>query len=158
VLTAEHDLSKFSSGKADLDDWLRSHALKSEGLTARTYVVCEKDNVVVGYYCLATGSVLRGDLPSKLKRTRGLPRQIPVAIIGRLARDLRYKGQGLGADLLRDALARILSVSRSVGIRAVLVHALDEEAATFWREYDFVECPVDSRTFYLPIETIADAV
>lgn len=93
-----------------------------------------------------------------MKRVQGLPNQIPVAIIGRLARDENYKGQGLGQDLLQDALKRILAVSRMIGVRAVLVHAIDEKAATFWRDYEFIECPVGSRTFYLPLETIAGAL
>lgn len=104
------------------------------------------------------GSVQRADLPPKMKRVQGLPHTIPVAIIGRLARDKKYAGQGLGADLLQDALRRILAVSKMIGVRAVLVHALDDEAAKFWREYEFIECPVGSRTFYLAVDTIADAI
>ncbi len=93
-----------------------------------------------------------------MKRARGLPNSVPVAIIGRLARDQGYVGKGLGKDLLRDALTRILAASQIVGIRAVLVHALDDEAVSFWKEHEFIECPIDSRTFYLPVETIADAI
>lgn len=156
-LTAAHDLTKFDSEKPALDDWLRNNALTSEGKTARTYVVCE-GKVVVGYYCIATGSVERAALPSKMKRVQGLPRQIPVAILGRLARDKRYRGKGLGLDLLNDALSRILVASKSIGVRAVLVHALDEEAIEFWKDNEFIECPVGSRTFYLPIETIVSAL
>jgi len=158
-LTSAHDLSRFNSGTPTLDDWLKKRALESEvGNTSRTYVVCEQKLIVVGYYCISMGSVQRGDLPPKMKRVQGLPNQIPVAIIGRLARDENYKGQGLGQDLLQDALKRILAVSRMIGVRAVLVHAIDEKAATFWRDYEFIECPVGSRTFYLPLETIAGAL
>jgi hypothetical protein len=157
-LAEQHDLSVFRSGQDALDTWLKHHALTSEGKTARTYVVCRNVNIVVGYYCISTGSVERRALPAKMKRARGLPTQIPVAIIGRLARDISYKGTGLGLDLLQDALTRILSASRILGIRAVLVHALDEHAAAFWKANDFIECPIESRTFYLPIETIADAI
>lgn len=157
-LTAKHDLTKFKSGKEPLDDWLRKHSLESEGKTARTYVVCEKNIVVVGYYCISTGSVERRALPSKMKRGQGIPNQVPVAIIGRLARDITYKGKGLGLDLLQDALTRILSASRIIGVRAVLVHALDEEAAVFWKDNEFIECPVGSKTFYLSIETIESAL
>ena len=156
-LRSEHDVTRFNSGKAALDDWLRNRALQSEGVTSRTYVVCE-GNVVVGYYCISTGSVERRMLPAKMKRASGLPNQISVAIIGRLARDLSYKSKGMGSDLLQDALTRILSASRIIGIRAVLVHALDDDASRFWREHEFIEYPVDSRTFYLPIETLADAL
>jgi hypothetical protein len=157
-LTARHDLSKFNSGKAALDDWLRNHALESEGKTARSYVVCENRVTVVGYYCISTGSVERQALPSKMKRQQGLPNQIPVLILGRLARDISYNGKGLGSDLLQDAFIRILSASKIVGFRTLLVHALDDEAAGFWKEYEFIEYPTGSKTFYMPIETIADAV
>ena len=157
-LTADHDLGRFASGKRELDDWLKIHALESEGRTARTYVVCAPQRAVVGYYCISTGSVERRALPSKVKRTRGLPNQVPVAIIGRLARDVRYAGTGLGQDLLQDALRRVLAASRIVGLRAVLVHALDDAAAKFWQDHEFIECPIASRTFYLPIETIVDAI
>ena len=156
-LTARHDVSKFNSGKPPLDDWLRNRALNSEGETARTYVVCENSVVVVGYYCISAGCVERQALPPKLKRKQGLPRQVPVAIIGRLARDISYRGRGLGLDLLQDALARVLSASRIIGVRAVLVHALDDGAAAFWKDNEFIECPLGSKTFYLPIETIEDA-
>jgi GNAT superfamily N-acetyltransferase len=157
-LTGEHDLGQFDCGKPALDDWLKSRALESEGRTARTYAVCEPRRVVVGYYCIATGSVERRALPSAMKRAKGLPNQVPVAIVGRLARDRRYAGKGLGRDLLQDALSRILAASRIIGIRAVLVHALDEEAAKFWQAHEFMECPIGSGTFYLAVETIADAI
>jgi GNAT superfamily N-acetyltransferase len=156
-MSSAHDVSRFSSGKPALDDWLRNNAAESEGRTARTNVVCE-GNRVVGYYCISTGSVERGALPSKMKRARGMPNQIPIAIIGRLARDETYAGRGLGKDLLQDALRRILAASRIIGVRAVLVHALDAAAAKFWTDHEFIECPVGSRTFFLPIETIAGAV
>jgi GNAT superfamily N-acetyltransferase len=156
-LTRAHDLSRFNGGKSELDEWLRNNALDSEGRSARTYVVCE-GLAVVGYYCISTGSVERRQLPPKMKRARGLPNQIPVAIIGRLARDESYRGKGLGKDQLQHALQRILAASQIIGVRAILVHGVDDEAARFWKEHEFIECPIDSRTFYLSIETIADAI
>jgi GNAT superfamily N-acetyltransferase len=157
-ITSQHDTSRFKSGKVSLDDWLRDLALESEGRSARTYVACAKDQSVVGYYCISTGSVERSGLASKMKRARGLPNQVPVAIIGRLARDETCAGRGLGKDLLQDALRRILAASRIIGVRAVLVHALGDEAAKFWRDHEFIESPIRSGAFYLPIETIADAI
>lgn len=156
-LNETHDLSRFDCGKPLLNEWLQQRALESEGRTARTYVVCE-GNVVVGYYCISAGSVERKNLPPKLRRAQGLPHFIPVTILGRLARDMGYRRISLGADLLRDALIRILGASQIVGSRAVLFHAIDEEAAKFWKSNEFVECAVGSRTFVLPIETIADAL
>jgi hypothetical protein len=155
-LSAAHDVSQFDCGKPPLDVWLKNSALESEGRTARTYVVCD-GSVVIGYYCIANGSVERRALPSKLKRTQGLPNQIPVAIIGRLARHSETKWKGLGSDLLQDALTRITAAAEIIGVRAVLVHALDEQSAAFWKAAEFTECPIGSKTFYLPIETIVDA-
>lgn len=156
-LASDHDLSRFDCGNEALNNWLKVHALNSEGQSARTYVVCEK-NVVVGYYCIAAGSIERRALPPKLKRQQGLPHQTPVAIIGRLARDTAYSGLGLGPDLLRDAVTRIVSASQIIGVRCILVHAIDDEAARFWTDNEFIEYPDSSRTFFMPLEKVFDAL
>ncbi len=152
-----HDLSAFNSGNAALDVWLRHRARLSEGKTARTYVVCEASRVV-GYYCLSTGSVDRHALPGKIKRTQGLPHHEPVVIIGRLARDISFRRYGLGGDLLRDALLRVLELSQIAGIRAVLVHSVDDPATAFWMQHGFIETPIGSQTLFLPVENIAAAL
>ena len=156
-LTAAHDLSRFDCGNHALNDWLKGHALKSEGVSARTYVVCE-NNVVIGYYCIATGSVERRALPSKMKRQQGLPDQMPVAIIGRLARNVTYRGKGLGLDLLQDAFTRILSASAIIGVRCIMVHAIDDEAAKFWKANEFIEHPESSRILFMSVDTIVSAL
>ena len=71
---------------------------------------------------------------------------------------MKYKGSGLGLDLLRDALSKIAVASLTIGIRCVLVHATDDKAAQFWKENEFIESPIGSRTFYMPIETIIDSL
>jgi GNAT superfamily N-acetyltransferase len=157
-LDTSHDFSKFDCGKQVLNDWLRNTASGSEGTTARTYVVCIENRVVVGYYCISTGSIERKALPAKFKRQQGIPNQIPVAIIGRLAVDFSYKRIGLGHDLLSDALKRVASAAEIIGIRAVLVHALDEESVPFYTEHKFQHCPTGDRTFFLPIETIVGSL
>lgn len=156
-LNTSHDLSKFDCGKQVLNDWLRNTASGSEGTTARTYVVCS-DNFVVGYYCISTGSIERKAIPTKFKRQQGIPNQIPVAIIGRLAVDLSQQGIGLGRDLLSDALKRVASAAEIIGIRAVLLHALDEETVPFYIKHKFQRCPTGDRTFFLPIETIIGSI
>jgi hypothetical protein len=153
----DHDFSGFDCGNEELNDWLKKQAVKSQGKTAQTYVVCE-NNVVVGYYCILAGSVEREKAPKPLKK-HGTPNPIPVAIIGRLARDLSRKGTGLGEDLLSDALHRIAQASHTIGIRAVLVHAIDDNATKFWKDTaSFLESPIEARTFFLPIETIIEAI
>jgi predicted GNAT family acetyltransferase len=156
LLNASHDLIRFDCGNDALNDWLKVRAIASEGRTARTYVVCE-GKTVVGYYCLASGGIQRGELPKALRK-HGLPNAVPVVIIGRLARDLSYKGSGLGLDLLQHALSRIVHASETIGIRCVLAHAIDEKAAKFWKENEFIESPIGSRTFFLPVETIIDGL
>ena len=147
-----HDTRYFDCGKSPLNDWLRSQASKSEGKTARTYVACES-NRVIGYYCIAAGSIERAALPSKIKK-HGLPNPIPVGIVGRLARDISYKGKGLGSDLLSDAIKRIVVASDIIGVRAVVVHALDSDSIPLYEKNGFLACPIGERTFFLPIETI----
>jgi predicted GNAT family acetyltransferase len=156
LLQAHHDVSQFDCGNDALNTWLKTRALQSEGKTARTYVACEGETVV-GYYCLSSGSVERGDIPKSIRK-HGLPNAIPVIIIGRLARDLSYRGSGLGLDLLQHALQRIVHASHTIGVRCVLVHAIDDKAAAFWTENAFIESPIGSRTFFLPIETIIESL
>lgn len=154
-LTAEHDLSVFDCGEPALNDWLRHRALKNESRFSRTYVVCA-GNRVVGYFCISAGSVERGAAPGKVRRNA--PDQIPVSVVGRLAVDLDHAGKGLGADLLADALRRIALASQSIGIGAVMVQAKDQAAKRFYlRCAEFVEYPEDSRTLFLPIETVVAA-
>jgi GNAT superfamily N-acetyltransferase len=155
-LSTEHVLSGFDCGEPALNDWLRSQALKNESRFSRTYVVCEADRVV-GYYCISAGSVERGAAPGRLRRNA--PQAIPVSIIGRLAVCKSHAGRGLGASLLSDALQKIAFASQSIGISAVLVHAKDDKARSFYlRCAEFIEYPKDSRTLYLPMETIIDAI
>ncbi len=154
-LTAEHDLADFDCGERLLDDWLKQRALKNESRFSRTYVVCNGRSVVA-FYCLSAGAVEREQAPSKLKRNA--PDSIPVSIIGRLAVSRNFAGRGLGADILSDALRRIAVASQSIGIGAVLVQAKDDRAKKFYLACaEFVEHPVDSRTLYLPIETVVAA-
>ena len=154
-LTAEHDLSGFDCGEPALNDWLRHRALKNESRFSRTYVVCE-GNRVVAYFCISAGAVERVAAPGKVRRNA--PDTIPVSVIGRLAVSRDHAGKGLGADILADALRRIAVASRSIGIGAVLVHAKDEAAKRFYiRCAEFIEYPEDSRTLFLPIETVIAA-
>ena len=155
AILPEHDCSTFSCGHAALDDWLRRQALGNEGKTARTFVVTQGSRVV-GYYCLSAGSERRASMPKKIRQ--GLPDPTPLILIGRLAVDRAFQGRNLGAGLLKDALTRALAASKTVGTRAILVHAIDQPAAAFYARFGFVEFPSESRTLFLSIETIAGAV
>ena len=112
---------------------------------------------VVGYYCLAAGAVIRGELPSARLR-RNLPDQVPVIVLGRLAIDLKFSSRGLGKGLLKDALLRSLTVSETVGARAVLVHAIDDAACGFYRKFGFLLFATSPLTLVLPLETVKEAL
>jgi len=147
-ISPAHDLTGFDCGVQVLNDWLRERALKNESRFSRTYVTCEGARVA-GYYCIAAGAVQREAAPGKLRRNA--PESVPVAVIGRLAVDRGYGGQGLGASLLADALRRIAGAAESIGIAAVLVQAKDEAARAFYlAQAEWLEFPAGSRTLWLP--------
>jgi GNAT superfamily N-acetyltransferase len=153
--TADHDLSTFDCGEPTLNDWLQQRALKNESRFSRTYVVCE-GNRVVAYFCISAGAVQRATAPGKVRPNA--PDTIPISVIGRLAVSRDHAGKGLGADVLSDALRRIAIASQSIGIGAVLVHAKDDTAKRFYLKCaEFIEYPADSRTLFLPIETVVAA-
>lgn len=151
-LADDHQLSRFDCGNDTLNDWLKRRALKNQANAAsRTFVIC-RDEQVVGYYALASGSVERMAAPKSV--ARNMPEPILVMVLGRLAVDKTLQGQQLGAALLKDALLRALTVARNIGIRAVLVHAISEEAKRFYQSYGFQMSPVDSMTLMLPVRYI----
>jgi predicted N-acetyltransferase YhbS len=152
ALTDSHEVSGFDCGNNVLNDWLIKRALKNQYNNAsRSFVVCQEQRVI-GYYALANGSVERLDAPKSI--ARNMPEPIPVVVLGRLAVDLRAQREGLGAALLKDALLRSLAVSKNIGIRAVLVHAISEDAKRFYLSYGFQVSPIDSMTLMLPIRKI----
>jgi GNAT superfamily N-acetyltransferase len=155
AITQNHDLSQFHSGNDALDDWVRLRALKSEGRSARTYVVA-LGQLVVGYYCISTGAEKRSNIPTRL--TRNMPEAVPLVILGRLAVDVDYQGKGVGAGMLKDALQRSLQISKIAGSRAVILHAIDQNAVSFYLKYGFIEFPNETKTMFLPMETIEKAL
>lgn len=155
-LQAAHDVEHFACGRHEaLNIWLRDRALTSEGLSARTYVICDAANPlrVVGYYTITTAMEQRTGLPGARLR-RAMPEQVPLLLIARLALDQDWQGQGLGSDLLADALRRCLSASDIAGARGVIVHAIDEDAARFYEGFGFLRTPLGDLTLLLPIETL----
>jgi GNAT superfamily N-acetyltransferase len=155
-LTALHNLAEFDCGAPSLNQWLTRQALKNEASGAsRTYVVCI-DNSVVGYYCLAAGAVVRTEAPKPMQRN--MPDPIPVMVLGRLAVDLANQGQGIGRALLRDAILRVLGAAEIAGIRAILVHAISEDAKRFYLSHGFEESPIEPMTLCLALGTARQAL
>ena len=159
-LRADHDVSGFSNGKhPTLDAWLKERALASEGLSARTYVICRADQplIVVGYYAISTAMEERQALPNA-KLRRGMPLQVPLLLIGRLAVDVSVRGQGLGADLLADAVRRCCAAAEIAGARAIIAHAIDDDAVNFYLHHGFVQSSLGERLMLLPIESARAAL
>lgn len=152
LLAAEHDVALFQSGESALDDWLKRRALTNQTSGAsRSYVITDERRVI-GYYALAAGAVTATEAPGNVRRN--MPEPIPVMVLGRLAVDQEWQGQGLGLDLLRDAILRTLQAAEIAGIRALLVHALHEQAARFYAHAGFRPSPIRPLTYFL---TLADA-
>lgn len=148
--------SGFCSQEAQLDEWLKKRALKNEQLMAsRTFVVCDEHNKVMGYYSLAVGSVLHAESAGKIKRN--MPDPIPVMILGRLAVDKKVQGKGIGSALLKDAALRTLQASKIAGIKAILVHALDEKAATFYEKKGFRRSPMSPLILLITLDEVLQA-
>lgn len=151
-LTAAHGMSAFECGVANLTEWLKKRALLNEETGAsRTYVVCSAGRVV-GYYALASGGVALAKAPGRVRRN--MPDPLPVMIVGRLAVDQSCQGRNIGRSLLRDAVLRTLQAAEIGGIRAILVHAISEEAKRFYERYGFSASPADPMTLMI---TVADA-
>jgi GNAT superfamily N-acetyltransferase len=142
-LTKEHDLSGFDCGNEALDLWLKRFAWTNvQNDAARVYVAHRRDRIVVGYHALTAGSVSRAEAPERIGR--GLANHpIGVIVLGRLAVDRSQQGKGLGTSLLQDALLRAEHAAETVGVRAVLVQAIDAAARSFYLRFGFSVSPVD---------------
>ena len=140
-LSFAFDISDFDCGVPELNIWLKQRALSNEALGASRTFVVTRENRVVGYYALTVGSITHAQSPGKIRRN--MPDPVPAAILGRLATDLSARNMGLGGALLIDAIRRTLTASETLGIRAMLIHALSEEARAFYERYHFVPSPAD---------------
>jgi GNAT superfamily N-acetyltransferase len=155
-LTSEHDVAAFECGIPDLDLWLKRRALQNEASRAsRTFVVLARGRVV-GYYALATGAVSHAEATGRVRRN--MPEPIPVIVLGRLAVDREYQGSGLGSALLKDALLRTLRAAEVAGVRAVLLHAISEDAKRFYLHHGFAESPIDPMTLMVSLADVERAL
>jgi GNAT superfamily N-acetyltransferase len=134
-----------------LDDWLRQRAWNNLLLAAsRTYVVCPAgSNRIVGYFALSMGQILSNEVIGSMRRN--MPRQIPAVILGRLAIDQSWHGQGFGRALLADAVRRALRASDEVIARLLVVHAISLAAEAFYRHHGFTRLPVETPTLALDL-------
>jgi ribosomal protein S18 acetylase RimI-like enzyme len=154
----KHDRARFSCGQPDLDAWFRLRASQDEKRNvARVFVAVDAELGVVGFYSLSSLSLSLESLPEAVARK--LPRYdaIPAALIGRLARDERVRGQGVGELLLADAIRRILGAGRSIAVFAIVVDAKDERAVDFYRTFGFQAFPSRPKRLFLLTATAAAA-
>lgn len=155
----KHERRLFSCGVAALDDWFRLRAGQDDKRNvARIFVAIDDQLGVVGFYTLSTFALTIGDLPDK--HAKRLPRYdlIPAALIGRLARDRRVRGQGVGDLLLADAVRRIASAANTLAVFAIIVEAKDEQAAAFYRDFGFMGFPSRPLRLFLPVADAAAAM
>jgi GNAT superfamily N-acetyltransferase len=151
---AGHDLDAFDCGHDALNGWLRQHAGLATGQGTRTYLLIDEGtDVVVGYFALAPHLLERDDAPPGVRR--GAPQRIPAILLAKLALDTSLQGQGLGAELMIHALTTIVAAARAAGGRVVVVDAIDENAASFYRAHDFKPSPADPRRLIMKLSTAA---
>jgi GNAT superfamily N-acetyltransferase len=136
-----HELESFSCGVPSLDEWLKRRSRANQaGGASRSYVLSQ-GNEVIGYYALASGAIALADTIGRFRRN--MPDPIPIAILGRLAVDQRFHGQGFGRALFRDAGLRLLQAAEILGIRGLIVHAISEEARAFYLALGLLPSPSD---------------
>lgn len=152
-LDPTHLVDDFECGEASLDDWLKRRSLVNQSSGAsRTFVVVDEAGRVWGYYAMAAGAVAHQIATGSVRRN--MPDPIPVMVLARLAVDRRAQGSKLGAALLKDAVNRAAIVSAHTGVRALLVHALNDRASQFYKYYGFRESPQNAMTLMLRLGTV----
>jgi GNAT superfamily N-acetyltransferase len=148
----------FDCGKPTLNDFLHTLVNQYEKRDlGRTYVALAAiEQRVMGYYTLASGAISLEGLPAK--EAKKLPRHpVPIVLLARLPVDVSAQGRGLGGMLLRDALARSVAISETLGTFAVVVDALDEEAKAFYEKFGFLPLTDNAMRLFLPLSTIRAA-
>ncbi|MGD8957954.1 MAG: GNAT family N-acetyltransferase [Chromatiaceae bacterium] len=159
-LGKRHDRKNFDCGEATLNLYLNRYANQDiRRRVSRVFVASPPTELqrVIGYYSLSAGSLAAADLPDEFRRR--LPRYpVPAALLGRLAVDKSQQGQGLGAILIADALQRIAMAGQVMAVYAVMVDALDESAAEFYRQFGFIPLPSQPLKLFLPMDTVTKSV
>lgn len=141
-LSETHRFDDFRCGEPSLDEWLRRRALANQVSGAsRTFVVCSDGERIVGFYSLATSTVSHAQATGTLRRN--MPDPVPMIMLARLAVDQSHQKMGLGEALLRDAQLRALQVADHVGVRGLLVHAVSDDARSFYVRWGFSPSAAD---------------
>lgn len=156
-LTAQHEVEKFRCGKNALDYFLRKHALINQiSESSQTYVV-HRNQVVLGYITLLFGSVSLSETPPSIAENMP-PYPVPVMILARWAVDKNEQKQGIGKGLLKEALLKTVAAADIAGLRAIVVDAIDDKMAEYYKGIGFIECPVGPRKLMMSIEVVRQSV
>ena len=148
ALTNSHDLDEFDCGEVVLDEWLKRRAMANQlSGASRTFAVADQEGRVYGYYALAAGAVSHQMATRSVRQN--MPNPVPVMVLARLAVDKRVQGNAIGAALLQDAVNRAVAVSQNAGVKALLVHALHEQAKRFYEHYGFKASSLHAMTLML---------
>lgn len=153
-LTAAHDVSEFTCGKPTLDHWLKTRALSNQEKGFTAVLVVHEAGCVVGYYGLAPTAVVPNGMPRSI-RTGQPPDPVPCLLLGQLATDVGWAGRGIGTGLVKHALERCVTAASLVGGRALMVNAVDAEAAAFWHRRGFLPSRDDPLILFRSIAAIA---
>ena len=155
-LNKSHLRGRFDCGNESINRYLKKYARQNdEKNIAKTFVAIDSDNHVIGFYCLSAASIEFSQLPHGTNKH--FPRYpVPVARVGQLGVDKSFHGSGLGARLLVNALYRIVSISKDLAVRAVIVDVINDEARDFYLHFGFISLPNHKMTLFLPIETICE--
>ena len=153
-LSAAHDVSEFTCGKPTLDHWLKTRALSNQEKGFTVVLVVHEAGRVVGYYGLAPTAVVPNVMPRSI-RTGQPPDPVPCLLLGQLATDVAWSGRGVGTGLLKHALERCVTAAGLVGGRALMVNAMDAEAAALWQRRGFPPSKDDPLVLFRPIAAIA---
>lgn len=157
LLTTDHHVADFSCGKLALDHWLRTRALSNQERGFTAVLVVHDARRVVGYYGLAPTAAVPVTMPRSI-RTGQPPNPVPCFLLGQLAVDRAWAGKGIGTGLLKHALQRCVIAAQLVGGRALMVNAVDAEAAAFWRRHGFLPSRDDSMMLFRSMADIAASV
>jgi len=148
-LALPHRLEGFDCGKPALNDWLLRHARQAQGSgSAKTFVVADGDDRVAGYFSLTVGQVDTLEAPERIRKGIG-QYPVPVVILARLAVSREHHGRGIGVGMLQDAIRRTLVIAEQAGVRAMLTHPIDEDAARFYNRFGFIASPLREQQLLL---------
>lgn len=152
LLTADHHTDSFDCGDEALNEWLRRRALRNQrDGSSRTWVAVSEGQVAA-YYASSTAALARDDASGRFRRNQ--PDPLPAMLLGRLAVDGKHQRQGLAKALLKHFLLKSVEVSQLTGLRLVLVHAKDSQAASFYMRFGFEVSPFDDLTLMMLVKDI----